>query len=224
MVSITSGMRSRPTRAISASSAAHVHVALEGMPRRGLTRLSDRQVDGLGAEELDVGARGVEVRVVGNDVALFAGAIEQDALGGAALVRRDHMLVAEDVLNGIAEAVEATAAGIALVTLHDGRPLLRGHGAGAGVGEQVDEHIVGGQEEQVVVRGAQQLLALLTRGPADALDTLDAEWFDDGLGRHGGLFPNTWVPQVWRFPDLGPRESVLPRSRKSRDLGHPAPC
>ena len=52
-----------------------------------------------------------------------------------------------------AEAVEAAAAGIAFVAFHDGRPLMRGHGAGAGVGEQVDQDVVGGKQEQVVVRG-----------------------------------------------------------------------
>ena len=51
------------------------------------------------------------------------------------------------------EAVEAAAAGVALVALHDRGPLVRGHGAGAGVGEQVDEHIVGGEQEKIVVRG-----------------------------------------------------------------------
>ena len=125
MVSITSGMRSRPTRAISSSSAATSMLPLKGCHADGLARLGDGQVDGLGADEFDVGARGVEVRVVGDDVALLARHAEQDALGGAALVRGDHVLVAEDVLDGVAEAVEAAAAGVALVALHDGGPLLR---------------------------------------------------------------------------------------------------
>ena len=71
--------------------------------------------------------------------------------------------VAEDFLDGIFEAVEAAAAGVAFVAFHDGGPLVRGHGAGAGIGEQVDQDIVGGQKEQVVVRGFEQLLALLQR-------------------------------------------------------------
>ena len=49
-----------------------VHVAFERMQERGLAAFGDDQIDGFGAGELDVGARGVEVRVVGNDVALFA--------------------------------------------------------------------------------------------------------------------------------------------------------
>ena len=87
------------------------------MRGRGLAAFGDHQVDRLGADEFHVGAGGVEVRVVGNDVALLAGDAEQNALGGAALVRGDHVLVAEDVLDGIAEAIEAAAAGVALVAL-----------------------------------------------------------------------------------------------------------
>ncbi len=87
-----------------------------------------------------------------------------------------------------AEAIEAAAAGVAFVALHDGGPLMGGHGAGAGIGEQVDEHVVGGQEKQVVVRGLEKSFALGAGGPANGLDTFDAERLDDGLGDHEGSF------------------------------------
>ena len=61
---------------------------------------------------------------------------------------------------------------------------MRGHGAGAGVGEQVDEDVVGGEEEEVVVGGFEELFALGAGGPADGLDALDAEWLDDGFDGH----------------------------------------
>ncbi len=121
---------------------------------------------------------------------------EQDAFGGTALMRRDDVAVAEDVLDRVAEVVEAAAAGVALVAFHDGGPLMSRHGAGAGVGEQVDEHIVGRQEEQVVVGGTQQLFTLRAGGPADRLDALDAERLDDGFGGHGGS-------QIIRRPQIG---------------------
>ena len=185
-VSITSGMRSRPTRAINSSSAATSMLPLNGCRVRRLARFRNRKVHSLGTDEFDVGARGVEVRVVGDHVALLAHHAEQNALGGAALVRRNHMLIAEDVLDGIAEVVEAPAAGVALVALHDRRPLLGRHGAGARIGEQIDEHIVGRKQKQVVVRSPQKFFALLARGPADGFDALDAKRLDDGLGQHGG--------------------------------------
>ena len=100
-----------------------------------LAALGNQQIDSLGAGEFDIGARRVEVRVIGNHVAFLAHHPEEDALGGAALVRGNHVLKAEDVLNGILETIEAAAPGVALVPFHDGGPLVRGHCAGAGVSE-----------------------------------------------------------------------------------------
>ena len=67
----------------------------------------NEQIDGLRAGEFHVGARGVEVGVVGNDVSLFARDAEEDALGGAALMCGDDVLVAEDFLDGFFEVIEA---------------------------------------------------------------------------------------------------------------------
>ena len=78
-----------------------IHVAFERVDGAGLAAFGDDEVDGFGADELDVGAGGVEVGVVGHDVALLAHAAEEDALGGAALVGGDDVLVAEDVLDGV---------------------------------------------------------------------------------------------------------------------------
>ena len=73
------------------------------------------KVDGLCAGELNVGAGGVEMRIVGDNIALLAGDAEENPLGGAALVGRDHVFVTENVLNRVAEVIEAAAARIALV-------------------------------------------------------------------------------------------------------------
>ena len=64
--------------------------------------------------------------------------VEQDALGGASLVRRDDVREAGEVLDDVAEAVERAAARVRLVALHQRAPLRRRHRAGAGVGEQID--------------------------------------------------------------------------------------
>ena len=74
--------------------------------------------------------------------------------------------------------------GIALVAFHHGGPLVRRHGARAGVGEQIHQDIASGEEKQIVVRGTQQMLALFARGPADGLNALDTKWLNDGLDGH----------------------------------------
>ena len=131
------------------------------MFQAGLPAFCDYQVNGFGAHEFDIGAGGVEMRVVGNDIALFAGDAEQNSLRGASLMRGNHVAIAEDVLNRIAEAIKALAAGVTFVAFHDSRPLMRGHGAGAGIGEQVDQHIISWKQEQIVMCGSQKLLAFL---------------------------------------------------------------
>jgi hypothetical protein len=70
---------------------------------------------------------------------------------------------------------------------------------GAGVGQQVDQHVVGVQGEQVVAGRGQRLLALLARREAQRLHRLDAERLDDGaLGHDGDLHVGppepTWPP------------------------------
>ena len=47
----------------------------------------NHQIDSFSSDEFDVGAGGVEVSVVGDYVTLFAGYAEEDALGGASLMR-----------------------------------------------------------------------------------------------------------------------------------------
>src|SRR5579864_968193 len=112
------------------------------MRRGGVLAFFDHQVDGFGSNEFDVRAGGIEMRVVWDHVALFAGDAEEDALSGTSLMGGDDMAVAKDFLDGALEMVEAAAAGVAFVAFHDRGPLVRGHGSGAGVSEQVDQDIV----------------------------------------------------------------------------------
>src|SRR5262249_33170181 len=131
--------------------------------------------------------RRVKVRVVGDHIAPLAHHAEQDAFGGPSLMGGDYVPESEDLGDGIAEAQKAGTAGVTLVAAHHARPLLGGHGAGAGVGEQVDQDVFGGQQKKVVVGGAQELLALLARGPADGLNALNAKRFNDGADGHKAL-------------------------------------
>lgn len=155
------------------------------MPAGRIQRLRDRQVHRLGAHELDVGPRGVEVGVVGHHVAPLAHHAEQDALGGPSLMGGDHVLEAEHVLHRAAEVFEARASGVAFVAQHHGGPLAGAHGRRPRIGEQVDQDPIGRQEKQVVARPAQQRLPLSASGPANGLDGLDTEWLDNGLDGHG---------------------------------------
>ncbi len=161
-----------------------IHVALERMFQAGLAAFGDDEVHGLGPHKLHVGAGSIEMRIVRNDVALFAGDVEQNALRCPSLMGRDDVLVVEDVLNGLTKVIKAASAGVALIAFHHARPLSRGHGTGAGVGEQIDQHVIGGQEKQIVVGGAQQLFALRARSPMNRFHALDSEGFDNGFHGH----------------------------------------
>jgi hypothetical protein len=112
-----------------------VDVALERMPLGCALRLGTGQVARLRAAGLDVRAGSVEMRVARDHVAGFGNAREQDVLGGASLVGRNHVLEAGDVLHRALETVERRGAGIRLVAGDHRRPLARRHRASAAVGQ-----------------------------------------------------------------------------------------
>jgi hypothetical protein len=89
--------------------------------------------------------------VVRNNISLPAGDPKQNALGRAPLVRWDDVLVSEDLAYRIAETLKTAASCVAFIALHDCGPLLGRHGASAGIRQQIDENIVGGKEEEVVM-------------------------------------------------------------------------
>ena len=179
-VSITSGIFAAPSAAISASERGHVHVAFEIQPRLRVARFRNGQVDGARAGEFDIGAGGVEVRVGRHDVARLAHHGEQDALGGAPLVGGHHVAESGELVGHPLEAEEALAAGVGFVAAHHRRPLLGGHRAGAGIGQQVDQDVARFDQEEVVAGRFQIALAFRRRGVAQRLHALDAERFDDG--------------------------------------------
>ena len=101
-----------------------VHVALERVERRRVAALGDDEVDRLGAGRLDVRPGRVEVGVVGHDLAGPAEDAEQDLLGGAALVGRDHVPEREELLDALQEREPRGRAGVALVAVLDRGPLV----------------------------------------------------------------------------------------------------
>jgi hypothetical protein len=122
---------------------------------------------------LDVRAGRVEVRVAGHDVAGLDDLAEEQALGGASLVRRDHVREAEQALDRLLEAHPAPRARVGLVSVEEARPLVRAHRGHAAVGQEIDRDEIGGHAEQVPARGGERPLALLAGGEGDRLDDLD---------------------------------------------------
>src|SRR5437764_13506168 len=78
----------------------HVHVAFERVDGRGMLAFVDHQIHCLGSHEFHIRARGVEMRIVGDDVALPAHHAEQNAFGSAALVSGNYVTIFKDVLDG----------------------------------------------------------------------------------------------------------------------------
>ncbi len=163
-VSMTSGMCSAPgLAAISASSAATSMLPLKSSrawvsAAAGMGRSTAR-----GAGEFDVGAGGIEVGIAGHHMAGLAHHGEEDALGGAALVGGNHVAEAGEIVDHALQAEKAFAAGVGFVAAHQGGPLLGGHGAGARIGQQVDQDVAGLDQKQVVARRFKQTLALFER-------------------------------------------------------------
>ncbi len=108
-----------------------VHVALEWELRLRVARLGLQQIDSLRAGEFDVSARGVEMRIVRNDVSRFAENAEQNALRRPPLMRGNHVFESRQSLGHALQTEVALAARVALVSAHHPRPLLGGHCARA---------------------------------------------------------------------------------------------
>ena len=163
-----------------------VDVALEGMLGGGVVRLVDDDVAEGAAGELLVQARGREVHVAGDVVAVLDQHLRQDVLGAAALMRGDQVLVAVVLLDGGFQGVEVGRAGVRLVAEHHAGPLAIRHGARARVGEQVDVALLGLQEKRVVARRGDRALALGACGHLDGLDDFDLPRLGPaGTPRHG---------------------------------------
>ena len=212
-----------PSAAIRDSSAPDVHVALEIEPRLRVARFRDGEIDGARAGEFHIGAGGIEVRVGGHDVAGLAHHGEEDALGGASLVGGHHVAESGERVGHALEAEEALAAGVAFVAAHDGGPLLGGHGAGAGIGEQVDQDVAGVDQEEIVAGRCEIALAFRRGGVVQRLHALDAEGFDDGAHEQiiAGGKTRVWtridgaaVTKIWS--GIQPARQILRRvARKS---------
>ena len=84
-----------------------------------------------------------------------------------------------EVVHDVPEAEEGPASRVRLVALHDRAPLRGRHGARPGVGEEVDEHVLGPEAEDVVSRLREGSLAVLAARELHRLHRLDPERLDD---------------------------------------------
>ena len=81
---------------------------------------------------------------------------------------------------------------------------MGGHGAGAGISQQVNKYVGGRKQKKVVVGCPQQHFPLLARGPAYGFDALDAKWFDDGASHER----NQRVKRLVRLKGGNPDSSI----------------
>ena len=154
-----------------------VDVALEGLFEFGLEGGVNHAVDGRGLRVEHVRAGGVEGHVDGNEVAGLHQRADENVFRRAALMGGNDVVEAQHFLHGVLEAEEAVGAGVGFVAQHEGGPLFLAQRAGAGVGKQVDVHVLGLEREHIVMRFPERLLALFLTGQMDAFDGFEAERF-----------------------------------------------
>ena len=195
----------------------NIHVALEGVALARLEPFRDRQVEGLRPGELDVGPRGVEVGVVRDDPARPADHGEQDLLRSPALMGRQDVPEREQAGHRLTEPVERGRSGVGFVAPLDAGPLLSRHRPGPRVGEQVDQHLLGPQLEQVVPRGRQRRRPFRPGGQPHRLHRVDAERLNDRAER---LVGHRLPPPSSRTRPARLREPANPRCLNIR---HPVP-
>ncbi len=94
---------------------------------------------------------------------------------------RDDMPKWHQILHRRFEAKKRRRSRVALIAIHHRCPLARAHRRGAGIGQQIDQHIFRLKPKQVVVRGGQQFVALGAGGHSNRLNGFDTEGFDDRL-------------------------------------------
>ena len=158
---------------------ADVHVPFERVHRSRLAPLRNEEIHRFRPCCFDVRARRVEVRVVGNDLAGARDDREENALRRAALVRRDDVAERKELLHRLEETEPRRRPRVALVPVLDRGPLVARHGAGPRIGQEIDEHVLGAEREEVVSSVADLAAALVLGRHAQRLDRVDAEGLDD---------------------------------------------
>ncbi len=129
---------------------ADIHIALERQVARDFeTLVLDKLLDHA-AIQRDMRLRGREVIVHRHDLAGLHEDLGQDVFAGAALVRRQDPVHAEQLAQLGFEPCIGRASGVAVVGHHHRGDLLIAHRVHAAVGQHVHEHVAVLQQEGVV--------------------------------------------------------------------------
>jgi hypothetical protein len=75
---------------------------------------------------------------------------------------RDDVAERPELGHRLQEDEPRRGAGVGLVAVLDGRPLIAAHRAGAGIGQQVDQHVVGVEGKEVPAGGRDRRGPLIT--------------------------------------------------------------
>ena len=138
-----------------------------------------QHIQRLRADIFDVGARRVEMTVIWNNVARLQARRRKNMFGRPSLMRRKNMLEAGNFTHGALEPSPGRASRIAFVAKHQSRPLPRRHRARSAVGQQIDRHVFGVQQKNIMVRLGEAAFAMTPPGNRQCFGHLDAEWLYD---------------------------------------------
>ncbi len=147
-----------------------VEVALERVIRLRDETLLVHQLDHFAAQAGDVRFGGGEVEIHQRDHARLHVGLREDVLRGAALVGRQDVLRAEDLLDGGLDAVEGLGSGVGIIGDAHRGDLLVGHTVHARVRDHIEIDVLVLEEEGVVSGFLDGLEALFDREQGEFLD------------------------------------------------------
>lgn len=108
----------------------------------------------------------------------------EDPLSRPALLGGHYECTSNKIAGDCSTTLSALGSCIALIGLHDGRPLVVAHGQSARISAHVDNHLAGMEKERVIVCLFQLLPVLGRSAHYKGLNGLDAEGFYDGFEVH----------------------------------------
>ena len=89
----------------------------------------------------------------------------------------DEMLETENLGHRLLKPEEGARAGVRFITLHHRSPLSVAQRTGAGIGEEIDEDIVGAKPEDIEACRCQCSFTFLTADPPDRFNSFNPERF-----------------------------------------------